>query len=99
MNAFALRRESNESLQEMVARLCEAELPHPQAEHLPVLLDCVLEREPAGEKHREDLAFLTFLVLDANMPGATVDKAEAVDARNRCRRFRRSAREALGLEV
>jgi hypothetical protein len=32
-------------------------------------------------------------------PGESVDRSTALDARRRCRAFRQSAREALGLET
>jgi HEPN domain-containing protein len=81
------------------ARLCEAEIEFPKTHILAALLDLVLVVEPLWETFREHLIFLTGFAVSFRYPGESVDRPTALDARRRCRAFRQSAREALGLET
>ena len=80
------------------ARLCESGLPFAKIHDLLALLQCVLPLEPLWEAFREDLAFLTDFAVSFRYPGDAADRESALDARRRCRRFRKAARESLGLE-
>jgi len=80
------------------ARLCDAGIEFKKIHDLEVLLDQVLEREPAWELYREDLAFLSELAVRFRYPGEMAEKEKAKDARRRCRIFRQAARTGLGLK-
>lgn len=80
------------------ARLCEATLSFAKTHDLLALLEQVIVAEPAWEASREDLAFLSDFAVTYRYPGESADRESALDARRRCRRFRREARKALGLE-
>jgi HEPN domain-containing protein len=81
------------------ARLYEADIDFPKTHVLAALLDLVLPVEPLWESFRESLIFLTGFAVSFRYPGESVDKPTALDARRRCRAFRQTAREALGLET
>jgi HEPN domain-containing protein len=81
------------------ARLYEADIDFPKTHVLAVLLDLVLPLEPLWETFREHLIFLTGFAVSFRYPGESVDRSTALDARRRCRAFRQTAREALGLET
>jgi len=81
------------------ARLCEAGVSFGKIHDLVALLDQVLKLEPDWEVLREDLAFLSDFAVAFRYPGESADKKSALDARRRCRIFRRAAREALGLDT
>jgi hypothetical protein len=65
---------------------------------LAALIDLVLIVEPLWEVFREHFIFLTGFAVSFRYPGESADRQTALDARRRCRHFRRAAREALGLE-
>jgi hypothetical protein len=50
------------------------------------------------DKAEGDLAFLSEFAVSFRYPGESADRESALDARRRCRTFRRAARTALGLE-
>jgi HEPN domain-containing protein len=77
------------------ARLCEAEAEFAKTHDLVALLDAVLKWEPRWEQYREDLAYLTDYAVSYRYPGESADQAAATEARERCARFRKAAREAL----
>ncbi|MCG2683373.1 MAG: HEPN domain-containing protein [Planctomycetales bacterium] len=79
------------------ARLCESGIEFTKIHDLVALLIQALAVEPAWERFREDLAYLSDFAVTFRYPGESADKATAVDARQRCRKFRKAAREALGL--
>ncbi|MCG3154873.1 MAG: hypothetical protein DKINENOH_01469 [bacterium] len=81
------------------ARLCEAEIEFPKIHDLVTLLDLALAVEPLWEAFREHLGFLTDFAVTFRYPGESADRKTALEARKRCRLFRRVARAALGLEV
>lgn len=81
------------------ARLCEEDLPFPRLHDLVALLERVLAVEPTWESFREDLAFLSDFAVAFRYPGESADREAAMDARRRRRRFRRGARQTLGLET
>jgi len=64
---------------------------------LVVLLDKILTIEPIWEVYREDLAYLSDFAVTFRYPGESADTESAIDAQQRCRRFRNAARDALGL--
>lgn len=80
------------------ARLCEAELPVPKAHDLVLLLKLALPEEPMWEACRPDLAFLSSFSVAARYPGHSLTREIALDARKRCRAFRKTARRAFGVE-
>lgn len=80
------------------ARLVEADLGFPKIHDLVALLDLVLPVEPLWESFREHLSFLTDSAVNYRYPGESSDHKIALDARRRCRAFRKVAREALGLD-
>jgi HEPN domain-containing protein len=79
------------------ARLCEADAAVGKTHDLVALLDQVLDHEPGWEEFREDLAYLSDSAVSFRYPGETADKDSAVEARSRCRVFRKAARQSLGL--
>jgi HEPN domain-containing protein len=80
------------------ARLCEADRPFAKIHDLGVLLDQVVDLEPAWELMRPDLRFLSDFAVTYRYPGLSADRKTALDARKRCRAFRQAARLALGLK-
>jgi len=80
------------------ARLVEADLDFPKIHDLVALLNLVLPVEPLWETFREHLSFLTDFAVNYRYPGESTDRKTALDARRRCRLFRKVAREALGLQ-
>jgi len=81
------------------ARLCEADVSFGKIHDLVVLLEQVLAVQPAWEGFREDLAYLSDFAVSFRYPGDFADRGSALDARRRCRSFRKAARISLGLEV
>ena len=81
------------------ARLSEAGIEFTKIHDLVALLQQVLEVEPLWEQYRTDLAFLSDFAVSFRYPGESADRESALDARRRCRLFRKTAREALGLSV
>jgi HEPN domain-containing protein len=79
------------------AQLCEADVVFGKIHDLVALLDQVLDHEPAWEKFREDLAYLSDFAVSFRYPGETADKSSASEAQSRCRAFRWAARQSLGL--
>jgi HEPN domain-containing protein len=79
------------------ARLCEADVVFGKTHDLPALLDHVLDLEPGWERFREDLAYLSDFAVSFRYPGESADRDSALDAQNRCRAFRRAARQSFGL--
>ncbi len=79
------------------ARLCEADIAFSKIHDLVALLELVLDVEPEWESFHEELAFLSHFAVAFRYPGESADKASVLNARSRCRRFRRAARGALGL--
>jgi len=79
------------------ARLSEAGIGFAKVHDLVALLDQALEVEPMWEAYRTDLAFLSDFAVSFRYPGESADREDALDARRRCRLFRKAAREALGL--
>ena len=80
------------------ARLSEGDIPFTKIHDLGILLEETLALEPLWEVFREDLAFLSDFAVAFRYPGDSADRESALDARRRCRRFRRTVRESLGLE-
>ena len=78
------------------ARLSEAAKAFPKIHDLTVLLDMVQKLEPMWEAHRRDLAFLTDFAVKFRYPGEYADKTTALQARDMCKSFRKTARASLG---
>lgn len=78
-------------------RLCEADAVFGKTHDLAALLDQVLDLEPGWERFREDLAYLSDFAVSFRYPGESADRDSARDAQNRCRAFRRAARQSFGL--
>ena len=78
------------------ARMCMAGVRTPRTHDLVILLDGVLPVEPTWESFRESLAYLSEYAVAYRYPGETADREMALDARRRCRAFRKAARESLG---
>lgn len=81
------------------ARLCEAHISFGKIHDLVALLEQVLGLEPQWEKFREDLAYLSDFAVSFRYPGESADAESAHEARRRCSEFRKTARNALGLEA
>ena len=81
------------------ARLCEANRSFAKIHDLVTLLEQVLDLEPMWETFREDMAYLSDFAVAFRYPGESADKASALDARQRCRRFRKAARHAMGFDI
>ena len=64
---------------------------------LIALLETVLPVAPEWEMQRENLAFLSEFAVGYRYPGDSADFETARDARNRCRAFRRAARQTFKL--
>lgn len=79
------------------ACLCEAGIAFGKIHDLVVLLDQILDREPAWEKFREDLAYLSDFAVSFRYPGESADRDSALEAQSRCRVIRTAARQSLGL--
>ena len=80
------------------ARLCQAGVSFSKIHDLVALLEQILSVEPEWETLREDLAFLSDFAVTFRYPGESADRESALDARRRCRVFRRAARKALALD-
>ena len=81
------------------ARLCEAEIAFAKIHDLVALLNQVIAIEPGWKRFTEDLAYLSDFAVAFRYPGESADKAMATDARRRCQRFRKAARESFGLDA
>ncbi len=79
------------------ARLCEADVAFGKTHDLAALLDHVLDLELGWERFREDLAYLSDFAASFRYSGESADRDSALDAQNRCRAFRRAARQSFGL--
>ena len=90
---------NNSAEKYLKARLCEAGIGVAKIHDLVALMEQVLTVEPSWESFREDLAFLTDFSVSFRYPGESADKASAMDARRRCRSFRRAARKSLSLKL
>jgi len=80
------------------ALLAEANIAFTKTHDLVDLLEKALAVRPEWEGFREDLAYLSDFAVTVRYPGESADRASALDARRRCRPFRRAARQALGME-
>jgi len=81
------------------ARLCETDISFSKIHDLVALLELALVAEPAWENFRQDLAYLSDFAVTFRYPGESADRESALDARRRCRLFRKAARNALQLET
>jgi HEPN domain-containing protein len=81
------------------ARLCEAGIAFGKIHDLVALLDATLGAAPSWEAHREDLAYLSGFAVSIRYPGESADQNCALDAQRRCRAFRMTVRQSLGLDV
>jgi len=79
------------------ALLLEAGVPLARTHSLPALLDALLPVGPLWEPFRRDLAILSAYAVEFRYPGESADRAQAKEALQLCRGFRRQARLALGL--
>ena len=81
------------------ARLCEADAAFGKTHDLVSLLDQILNKEPAWERFRKDLAYLTDFAVSFRYPGESADTDSAAEAQRSCRAFRIAARRSLRLDV
>ena len=79
------------------ACLSEAGVRFAKIHDLVALLHQALAIHPAWLSFHVDLAFLSQFAVSYRYPGESADREAALDARRRCRRFRTTARKALGL--
>jgi len=77
------------------ACLCESGIAFGKIHDLVALLDKVIVVEPLWESFRESLAYISGYAVSLRYPGEIADYEAAVDARQRCRAFRGSARASL----
>jgi HEPN domain-containing protein len=80
------------------AVLSQSGIEFTKTHDLVALLEKALPVRPQWEAFRVELAFLLDFSVNYRYPGETADRESALDARRRCRLFRRAAREALRLE-
>lgn len=80
------------------AILSEAEQSFGKIHDLVALLEQVLDIKPEWEVFREDLAFLSDFSVSYRYPGESADQEAALEARDRCRKFRQPVRQTLGLD-
>jgi HEPN domain-containing protein len=80
------------------ARLCEEGIRCGKIHDLVSLLEQALPVEPAWERFREDLAFLSDFAVSFRYPGEFADKESAMQVRALSQRFREAARKILGLD-
>ncbi len=79
--------------------MIESDIEFPKIHILAKLLDLVLPVEPLWEAFRKHLIYLTNFSVAYRYPGESADRKTALDARRRCRVFRKVAREAFGLQA
>ena len=79
------------------ARLCEADIRFAKIHDLVSLLESVLPVEPLWDAYREDMAYLSDFAVAYRYPGESATRDDALEALQRCRRFREAARLSLGL--
>ena len=79
------------------ACLSQADIPFTKIHDLIALLEQLLEFEHGWEHLREDLAYLSDFAVSFRYPGDSADQESALDAQQRCRKFRNHARKSLGL--
>lgn len=77
------------------AMLCEAGVRFGKIHDLTALLDIVREDKPELEAFREDLAYLSEFAVSSRYPGDAADQDCAIDAKQRCERFRQAAKTAI----
>jgi HEPN domain-containing protein len=75
----------------------ELDLPFLRTHDLVILLEQLLPVYPLWEVYRGDLAYLSEFAVSFRYPGESADRESALDARRRCRIFRRAALTVLGL--
>ena len=80
------------------ARLCESGVHFGKIHDLVSLLEQVLPIEPFWEAARQDLAYLSDFAVRYRYPGESADRIAAMAARDLCRRFRKMARNSMGLK-
>ncbi len=80
------------------ARLCEAGLPVPKIHDLVALVRLTYAVEPLWRMLEADLGHLSQFGVFFRYPGKNATARKALDARTRCRAFRKSARAAFGLK-
>lgn len=80
------------------ARLQEAELVFGRIHDLTVLLDRIVDIEPAWEDLRSQLHSLTVYAVEYRYPGESSGKDEAREALEACKAVRLVVRRAFGLE-
>jgi HEPN domain-containing protein len=81
------------------ARLCEADIRFAKIHDLVSLLESALPLEPLWEAYRQDMAYLSDFSVAYRYPGESATRDDALEALQRCRRFREGARAALGLRL
>lgn len=79
------------------ASLCESGVKFGRIHDLVALLEVALEVQPDWETTRENLAYLSDFSVAYRYPGESADHATALEAVERCSRFRKVARHSLGL--
>ena len=92
---FHARQCAEKSLKALAVEL---DLPFLRTHDLVILLEQLLPVYPLWEVYRGDLAYLAEFAVSFRYPGESSDRESALDARRRCRVFRRAARAVLGLE-
>ncbi len=81
------------------ARLCEAEISFSKIHDLVALLEKVLKIEPNWEIFRKDLAYLSDFAVTFRYPGESANKKSALEAKQLCSFFRKTARSSLRLRT
>ena len=92
--SFHVQQAAEKSLK---ARLQEAGLAIPKTHDLPHLLNLVTRVEPLWSSYHPAFSLLSSYAVQTRYPGSSVTKTDARHAMKVCRRFRKEARQALGL--
>ena len=79
------------------ARLQEGNIAFGKIHDLAKLLDLVSSVEPLWEPYRPVFRSISAYAVDFRYPGESADKEEAAEALKICRKFRKVARQSLGL--
>jgi HEPN domain-containing protein len=79
------------------ARLTEAGIAFPKTHDLPVLLSLSVAVQPLWAIELPRMNVLTGWAILARYPGSSAIRADAIEAVGTCRRFRRLARDGLGI--
>jgi len=79
------------------ARLVEADVYFKKVHDLAYLLGLIAEVEPLWIAYEREFRLLTDYAVEFRYPGVSAKFEDAINARNVCKSFRKTARQAFGL--